>query len=113
VTITHLGGQSTHKRLPPVTFALDGQVTRYRYIYKYYGRDGVRRCRRASLASNVLRRVGYRALQIVRPTEQTKNRLALLRVLSEWHYKVDPVRLVEKGEEPEMVGRVAGRVLER
>jgi N-acetylglucosaminyl-diphospho-decaprenol L-rhamnosyltransferase len=112
-TIVHLGGQSTHKRLPPVTFVLDGQVTRYRYIYKYYGREGVRSCRRASLTSSVLRRLGYGVLQIVRPAEHTKNQLALLKILTDWHYRVDPVRLVEAGEEPEMTGRVHGRVLER
>jgi GT2 family glycosyltransferase len=112
-TITHLGGQSTHKRLPPVTFALDGQVTRYRYIYKYYGRAGVRKCRRASLASSLLRLLGYGALRILKPTERTKSQLELLRVLAEWHYRVDPVRLVEMGEEPDMAARVDGRVLER
>jgi len=112
-TITHLGGQSTNKRFPPVTFALDGEVTRYRYAYKYYGADGARSCRRASLVSNSVRRLGYGLLQLVKPTEHTRNRLGMLRVLQEWNYKVDPVRLVENDEEPDLGSRTAGRVLER
>jgi GT2 family glycosyltransferase len=112
-TIIHLGGQSTHKRLPPVTFALDGQVTRYRYIYKYYGRRGVRGCRRAAIASGLLRRIGYSALNVVKPSEYNKKQVELFKVLTQWNYRADPVRLVELGEEPDLGSAVAGRVLER
>jgi GT2 family glycosyltransferase len=112
-SITHLGGQSTSKRLPPVTFALDGQVTRYLYFYKYYGRGGVRSCRRISLVSLSLRRLGYGFLQLLKPTEHGTNGLEIFRVLQEWHYKLDPVRLVEHGEEPDLGISTAGRVLER
>lgn len=100
MTITHIGGQSTKARFP-MAFALDSQVTLYRYYYKYYGRRGVRCCRWASLSSLFLRRLGYGLLQLLRPTEARKTRLRLLRVLFEWNMRVDPVRLVEKGEEPE------------
>ncbi len=69
-TIIHLGGQSTHKRFPPLTFALDGQITRYRYLFKYYG---ARRCARlpASVAwrRTLLRPLGYGLLRLVKPTE--------------------------------------------
>jgi GT2 family glycosyltransferase len=112
-TITHLGGQSTNRRFPPVTFALDGEVTKYLYIHKYYGRDGVRSCRRASLVANLLRRLGYTLVQVVKPSEHNRNRLEMLKVLLEWHHKVDPVRLVEYGEEPDLGIGAAGRVLER
>src|SRR5205823_823550 len=35
--ITHLKGQSTTTRFAQVTFALDAEITRYFYYYKYYG----------------------------------------------------------------------------
>src|SRR5208282_2303229 len=62
--ITHLKGQSTSQRLPPVTFALDSQITRYRYYYKYYGKAGVRRARRISLVSLSTRLLAYTFLQL-------------------------------------------------
>ena len=112
-TIVHLGGQSTSKRFPPLTFALDGQITRYRYFSKYDGAPGVRRCRRISIVSNAVRLLGYGLRQMVRPDEHNRQRLEMLRVLLEWHYRVDPVRLVEYGEEPDLGIRTVGRVLER
>ena len=112
-TITHLGGESTKKRFPALTFALDGQVTLYRYCYKYYGRTGVRRCRRIALASASLRRLGYSLLQSLRPTEIRKARVQYFRGLFEWHSRVDPVRLVENGEEPNLNINAAERVSER
>jgi GT2 family glycosyltransferase len=111
VTITHLGGQST-KRFP-MAFQLDSQVTRYRYFYKYYGRCGVRRARRVSLASLLFRRFAYGLLQLVRPSDVRKGRLGTLRMMFEWNMRVNPVRLVEKGEEPILTTESNARVLER
>jgi GT2 family glycosyltransferase len=111
--ITHLKGQSTNQRLPAVTFALDSQVTRYLYHYKYYGKRGVRRARRIALVALSLRRVGYMFAQLVAPQAARKDRLTLLRVLLQWTYLCDPVRLVENGEEPNLRTTVPGRVLER
>jgi len=113
VSITHLGGQSTSKRFPPVGFALDGQVTRYLYYYKHHGKRGVRSIRRIALVSLALRRIGYGLAQLVRPTEIRKAHLELLRVLFEWNLRVDPVRLVEHGEEPDLGLTSAVRILER
>ena len=110
-TITHLGGQST-KRFP-IAFHLDRQITRYRYFYKYFGRKGVRKSRRSALVSVALRRLGYGLKQLVHPTEAVKNRLDMLRAVFEWNLRVDPVRLVENGEEPKLSGEPVPRVLER
>ncbi len=110
-TIIHLGGQST-KRFP-IAFHLDRQITRYRYFYKYFGRSGVRKCRRAALVSLSLRRFGYGLKQLIHPTEAVKNRLDVLRAEFEWNLRVDPVRLVENGEEPKLSGEPVPRVLER
>jgi GT2 family glycosyltransferase len=111
-TITHLKGQSTNQRLPPVTFALDSQITRYRYYYKYQGERGVREARRIALVSLVLRRFAYAIAQRAKPTEARQKRLEQMRLLFEWNYRVDPVRLIIHGEEPDLnIG--SARVLER
>jgi GT2 family glycosyltransferase len=112
-SITHLGGQSTNKRFPPVGFAIDSQVTRYLYFHKYYGVRGVRSSRRAILASLFLRRLVGGLIQVVRPSESGKKHQELLRALFDWNYRVDPVRLVEQGEEPELDIKPMDRVLER
>lgn len=112
-TITHLGGQSTTTRFPKLAFVLDGQVTRYLYYYKYSGKSGVRRARRIALVSVSLRRLGYWIKQKLSPTEAGQKRLELLRGLFEWQRRVDPVRLVENGEEPRLQVALSGRVVER
>ncbi|HTT17821.1 MAG TPA: glycosyltransferase family 2 protein [Candidatus Sulfotelmatobacter sp.] len=112
-TITHLGGQSTKSRFPALSFVLDSQVTRYLYYYKYLGRRGVRRARRVALVSAFLRGLGYGVKQLIWSTELGRGRLEVFRGLLEWNYRVDPVRLVEKGEEPTLRAPVGARVLER
>ena len=112
-TITHLGGQSTKGRFTPLPFVLDGQVTRYLYYYKYQGRSGVRRARRIALASQLLRLLGFGLKQLIRPTEAVRKRLEVLRGVFEWNYRVDPVRLVENGEEPRLQRHPDNRLVER
>ena len=111
MTITHLGGQSTKRS--PRAFALDSQITRYRYYYKYFGKRGARGCRRVALVSLFLRRLGYGLLQFVNPSKDGKSRLETLRLTFEWNMRVNPVRLVENGEEPKLMVEPVGRVLER
>jgi len=112
-SITHLGGQSTNKRLPPMAFALDGLVTRYLYFYKYYGLKGTRSCRRAALTSFFLRWLQTVIVQLVRPTEAGRKRQESLRTLLGWNYRLDVARLVSTGEEPELHVKLEGRVVER
>lgn len=100
VTITHLGGQST--RRAPLAFEVDKYRNRYRYFYKYYGRRGVRCCRLVALAWVVLRYVAHGAACLVKPTENRKHRLALLRVALRWNMLVHPVRFVEQGIDPQV-----------
>jgi GT2 family glycosyltransferase len=111
MTITHLGGQSTKRS--PVAFQLDSQITRYRYYYKYWGRQGVRRARQVALVALFLRRVGFGLLQLVSPSAGGKCRSEALRLTFEWNLRVNPVRLVENGEEPKLMTEPIGRVLER
>jgi GT2 family glycosyltransferase len=112
-TITHLRGQSTKFRFTKISFALDSQVTRYLYFYKYYGAAGARSCRRSVLASLALRRISYRLRQLLNPKEERKMHLEFLRQMYVWNCHVDPVRLVEKGEEPNLDFKTTDRVLER
>jgi GT2 family glycosyltransferase len=102
VVITHLIGQSTHKKFPPIGFAIDRQITRYLYFYKYYGRRGARSARRSALVALVIRRAANALLQRVKPSELGKSNAEFLRTLFDWNYQVDPVRLAEKGEEPNL-----------
>jgi hypothetical protein len=92
---------------------VDSQITRYLYYYKYYGKRGVRRARLVSLIALTVRRVGYGLLQLIKPTEFRKRRLQLLGALFQWNYRVNPIRLAENGEEPELDFALSGRVLER
>ena len=112
-TITHLGGQSTINRFNPMGFAVDGEVTRYLYYYKYDGRKGVRSCRRASLVGLTIRRIAYRLRHLFVSSEPTRKRQQILDTLFAWNYKVDPVRLVENGEEPSLGMNLTDRVVER
>ena len=103
ITITHLGGQSTTQRFP-IPFELDKYRNRYRYFYKYFGKKGVRHCRRYSLARIRVRQAWYGLLSVVQSSDGLKRRLELYRVAEQWNRRVDPVRLVEEGKEPELGG---------
>lgn len=99
VVITHLVGQSVKSFR--IAFELDKYRNRYRYFYKYFGRTGVRRCRRAVLARLRIRRVGYSLVRLLKPSEALEKRLELYRAAIEWNKRIDPVQLVESGTEPE------------
>jgi hypothetical protein len=52
-------------------------------------------------------------MELLQPNEAREKRLEMLRTLLAWNYQVDPVRLVEKGEEPDLGLKPIKRVLER
>lgn len=112
VSIIHLKGHSTKKRFP-LGFELDKYVTRYRYFYKYDGRRGVRRCRHVTLAWLLSRWAVLSLMQLLKSTEERKLRLELYKPAIEWNWLVDPVRLVENGEEPELAVKPIDRLLDR
>ncbi len=97
-SITHLGGQSVGRS--PIRFELEKLRNRYRYFYKHFGPRGSRSCRQATQAWLRVRQIGYGLLGLVRPSDSLRNRLEMYRVVVPWNMVVDPVRLVEKGEEP-------------
>lgn len=106
-SITHLGGQSVNRF--PVRFELEKYRNRYRYFYKYYGRKGVRRCRHVTLAWLRIRQLGYGVIHLARPSEELRNRLHMYRVVADWNRRLDPIRFIESGEEPEVDGAVAAQ----
>jgi hypothetical protein len=105
IVITHLGGQSVNRF--PVRFELERYRSRYRYFYKHFGPDGARRCRHTVLAWIIVRQLGWGLSGAFSSSAALKTRLEMYRVTAEWNKRLDPVRFVENGEEPEVVKHVA------
>jgi GT2 family glycosyltransferase len=99
-SITHLGGQSVGRF--PIRFVIEVSRNRYRYYYKHFGKQGARRCRLIMLMHFRVRLLGYGLLNLFRPSETLKNRLAMYRAAIKWNKLVDPVEFVETGAEPQI-----------
>ncbi|HEY2934578.1 MAG TPA: glycosyltransferase family 2 protein [Acidobacteriota bacterium] len=98
VVITHIGGQSVNRF--PIRFVLETYRNRYRYFYKYYGIPGARHCRYVSLTSLRVRQFGYGLLRLLKPTQVLKSRMDMYRLAARWNKRLNPVRFIENGEEP-------------
>lgn len=99
-TITHLGGQSVKKF--PIRFELEKLRNRYRYFYKHFGASGALQFRRLELARIRLRQSVYSVLNVFKRDEVLRKRLEMYKTVIRWHQLLDPVRFVERGEEPEI-----------
>lgn len=99
-SITHLGGQSVGRF--PIRFVIEVSRNRYRYYYKHFGKQGARRCRQIMLMHFRVRLLGYGLLNLFRPSETLKNRLAMYRAAIKWNQLVDPIEFVETGTEPQI-----------
>lgn len=99
--ITHLGGQSVNRF--PIRFALEKYRSRYRYFYKHFGPKGALRCRQTVLARIRVRQLGWGLSGLFSSSDALRKRLAMYRVTAEWNKKLDPIRFVEYGNEPEVV----------
>jgi len=97
--ITHLGGQSVGRF--PIRFALETYRGGYRYFYKHYGVKGLIGIHRVYLLRFRLRLLGYGLKRLFKRSEALDNRLKLYRVAIKWHSKIDPVKFIETGEEPD------------
>jgi GT2 family glycosyltransferase len=102
-TITHLGGQSVSRF--PIRFQIEKHRSRYRYFYKHFGPEAARQCRLLSIAWVRVRQAGYgfkALLPTAPPQERSKlqERMKMYRAVLHWNRNIDPVRFVEKGEEP-------------
>jgi GT2 family glycosyltransferase len=98
--ITHLGGQSVNRF--PVRFALERYRNGYRYFYKHFGARAARHCRIINLAWLSLRGLGYGLQSLLNSSDAQNARLQMYRVSFRWNMRLDPVRFVLSGEEPEL-----------
>jgi GT2 family glycosyltransferase len=98
--ITHLGGQSTGRF--PIRFALEKFRNRYRYVYKHYGMNAVRRSRHAAIAGLAARLAVFSLRRLTNTSEVIANRLAMYKVLLRWHRQMRPVEFVMRGIEPDV-----------
>lgn len=96
--ITHLGSQSAKRS--PIRFELERHRSRYRYFYKHYGKGVLGACRNAARARLGVRRLGYGLLNMLNPSDSLRLRMKIYRVAAHWNRELDPVRFVERGEEP-------------
>jgi len=99
-TITHLGGQSVGRF--PIQFAIERYRSRYKYFYKHYGARGLRHCRWFSLVSIRIRQAGYGLIGFFKPSVPIHKRLEMYRAVARWNKVLDPIRFVERGEEPDL-----------
>lgn len=99
--ITHLGGQSVNRF--PIRFQLEKYRSRYRYFYKHFGPRGAHRSRYTVLAWIRIRQLGWGLWRLLSPSDVLKSRLEMYRVTLDWNRRIDPVRFVEKGDEPEVM----------
>jgi GT2 family glycosyltransferase len=98
--IVHLGGQSVGRF--PIRFALETYRSGYRFFYKHYGRNGLIRIRWVNLLRLYVRQIGYSLLGLVKSNESLRNRLAMYRVAIKWNRRLDPLKFIATGEEPEV-----------
>jgi GT2 family glycosyltransferase len=106
-SITHLGGQSAGrlatlrwKHQFPVSSAIETYRNAYRYYHKYFGMSGARRFRRVLLLHLRVRQFIYGLLNLIRPCEAIRQRLAMYRATVEWNKLLNPVEFIENAAEP-------------
>jgi GT2 family glycosyltransferase len=98
--ITHLGGQSVGRF--PIRFALETYRSRYRYFYKHFGKKRMIQMRWISLLYLWVRHIGYSLQRPLRSSEALQNRLSMYRVIIDWNWRLDPVRFIAAGVEPDV-----------
>jgi GT2 family glycosyltransferase len=98
--IAHIGGVKRGRY--PIKVLLETQRSKYKYFHKHYGLKGAVRIRRVSLLDYGLRYVGYNLVRVFKSNESLEERLKMYRVMLKWHWKLDPARFIERGEEPDV-----------
>ena len=98
--VTHLGGQSVGRF--PIRFALETYRGLYRYFYKHHGKKDLFRVRRVMLLNLWTRQIGYCLISVFKPKTVSQDRLNMYRVLIDWNTRLNPVRFIENGEEPDV-----------
>lgn len=98
--ITHIGGNSTKQA--PIRFYLEKWRNRYRYYNKWHGEAGMRRGRHAAIAWLGTRSLLYALLGRLAQRESYRHRARMYAAAFRWNWKLNPVRFVEFGEEPDV-----------
>jgi N-acetylglucosaminyl-diphospho-decaprenol L-rhamnosyltransferase len=98
--ITHIGG--VNRGGYPLPVRLQTERSKCRYFHKHYGIGGLRRIRYVSLIGNLLRLAGYALCSVIRPRKRIVERLGNDWIVFKWYCWMDPVRFIEKGEEPDL-----------
>jgi N-acetylglucosaminyl-diphospho-decaprenol L-rhamnosyltransferase len=98
--IVHIGGAK--RGTYPIKVLLETQRSKYKYFHKHYGMKAAVRIRRVSLIDYGLRFAGYRLLRMFKRSEPLDERLKMYRVMLKWHWRLNPVRFIEEGEEPDL-----------
>jgi len=62
----------------------------------------VRRVRCINLLNLYIRSVYYRVIRLFRRSEALENRLKMYEVAIRWNRRLDPVRFIQSGEEPDL-----------
>ena len=100
VIVTHLGGQSVSRY--PLRFDIETLRNRYRYFFKHWGKKGLLRCHRLTRVELVYQQI-YLGLKLrLRPADDLRAYLTMRREVLKWNRKINPVRFVENGDEPQV-----------
>ncbi len=97
--ITHIGGQNRGRY--PIPVILETHRSRYRFFYKHYGERAVKQIRWVTLVSFWIRLIGYSLVRWFRPGTAMEDRLKMYRVILKWHWLINPVAFIERGDEPD------------
>jgi len=97
--VIHIGGQN--RGTYPLPVVVETQRSYYRFFFKHYGVNGIKRLRRIFLLRNCLRLMGYRLRRLLGSNTRIDARVTLHRTLLTWHWRIDPVSFIETGAEPE------------
>ena len=97
--ITHLGGQSTGRF--PTRFAIEKCRNCYRYMCKHFGKGCLWWIRLCYVLKFALRWMFY-TIKRATGAKVPPQRLQTLKTLILWNWRLNPVRFVDSGEEPDL-----------
>lgn len=97
--ITHYGAQARGRFSPGLR--VETHRNRYRFFYKHYGASSLRFLRWISILQISLRWFPYKLASFARNGDLAA-RLNVLSALLAWNWRLDPVRFVESGIEPDV-----------
>src|SRR6202162_3112233 len=98
--IIHIGGQNRGRY--PIAVVLETHRSRYRFFYKHFGSKAVQQIRWVTLISFWIRLVGYSLLRWWKHDQSLEKRLKMYCAIIKWHWKINPVRFIQCGEEPDI-----------